>query len=391
MLKAFVRDSMNTTGIIIIKSGEVVLSFGDTQEVSYIASARKSIVSMLYGKYVENSTINLNTTLKELNITDIQGLLPIEEKASIKDILTSSSGVYHPPSNEGSDPNMPQRGTKQPGTYFVYNNWDFNVAGTILEEKTNKSIYYLFEKDIALPIGMQDYEVSKQKKYGDSTVSIHQASHFYLSTRDMARLGYLMLRKGNWNGNQIIPESWVTLTTAVLHNNKSGSSIFKNYGYMWWVADENSDELIKGAYSAIGAYGQFITIIPKLDMVIAHKTKASYERHTTNYDRLINLIVENEKMKSKKLPNKYDYVGTYEFTDKGELFQFAILDSKDGLKLKGDKSFPFEFELNLCDTHTGMFVFRQMNNEVIKIHFRTENNDKVTGLELFGDFFLKKQ
>jgi len=196
-LKAFVRDSMQTTGLVIVKNGKVALSFGDIEETSYIASARKSIMSMLYGNYLYNGTINPATSLKELNINDVQKLLPIEESATVKDILTSRSGVYHPASNEGSDPSIPKRGTKQPGTHFVYNNWDFNVAGAILEQSTKQSIYELFMKDLAIPLGMQDYILSKQKKYGDSTLSIYPASHLYLSTRDKARLGYLMLRKGN--------------------------------------------------------------------------------------------------------------------------------------------------------------------------------------------------
>lgn len=389
-LRTFVRDSMNTTGLMIIKNGKVALSFGDIEEVSYIASARKSIVSMLYGKYLNNGTINISTSLKELKVNDIQKLLSIEESATIKDILTSRSGVYHPASNEGSDPLIPKRGTKQPGTYFVYNNWDFNVAGAILEQNTNQSIYELFLNDLAVPLGMQDYYISKQIKYGDSTLSKYPASHFYLSTRDMARLGYLMLRKGNWNGNQLIPESWIeTLTTPVSTTNAQ-NSIFDKYGYMWWLAGDSADSLLKGSYTAIGAYGQFITVIPKLDMVIAHKTKATYERHSSNYEQLLLMIVAGEKNKSKSLPVKSNYIGTYHFENGNDTVEFKLDIINNQLILKGDQNFPFEFVLTLCSPNTGVFIFKQMNNEINTIIFDVDSTNKVLGLNFMGDRFIKK-
>ena len=56
-LKNFVIDSLNTTGLIIVKNVKVVLDYGDTKELSYSASVRKSILSMMYGKYVEDETL----------------------------------------------------------------------------------------------------------------------------------------------------------------------------------------------------------------------------------------------------------------------------------------------------------------------------------------------
>jgi len=390
-LRTFVRDSMNTTGLMIIKNGKVALSFGDIEELSYIASARKSIVSMLYGKYLYNGRINISSTLKDLNVNDIQKLLPIEESASIRDLLTSRSGVYHPASNEGSDPTIPKRGTKQPGTHFVYNNWDFNVAGAILEQSTNQSIYDLFMNDLAIPLEMQDYYISKQKKFGDLTISIYPASHFFLSTRDMARIGYLMLRNGNWNGKQLIPESWIKTSTTPVSTAKVQNSIFDQYGYMWWLAGDSADSLLKGSYTAIGAYGQFITVIPKLDMVIAHKTKATYERHSSNYEQLLLMIVAEEKNKSKSIPDKSSYIGTYHFQNGNDTIEFKLKIVNDELLLKGDENFPFEFELSLCSASTGVFIFKQMNNEMNTINFEVDSQNEVLGFTFMGDRFIRKK
>lgn len=148
-INRFIIDSLNTTGLVVIVDGKILFDYGDIDELSYIASCRKSILSMIYGKYVENNTINLDKTLEELEFDDIQGLLPIEKKATVRNLITARSGIYHPASNEGSDnKNNPGRGSMKPGTYFLYNNWDFNAAGAIFEQQTGLNIYDAFKKDI---------------------------------------------------------------------------------------------------------------------------------------------------------------------------------------------------------------------------------------------------
>jgi len=68
---------------------KIVLEYGDIEENSYIASCRKSVLAMLYGKHVDDGTINLNKTLGELDINDVSPLLPIEKKATIKDLISA--------------------------------------------------------------------------------------------------------------------------------------------------------------------------------------------------------------------------------------------------------------------------------------------------------------
>jgi CubicO group peptidase (beta-lactamase class C family) len=189
-----------TSSMMVIVSGKVVYSYGDIAQVSYLASARKSILSMLYGKYVANGTINLNQTLDEFGIDEDGGLLPIEKTARLRDLITASSGVYHPAGSPGGDEsNAPRRGSQQPGKYFLYNNWDFNVAGAIFEKATGKSIFEALDTDLAGPLQMQDFQRSRQRMMGYENQSRYLAYHMFLSGRDMARLGLLMARGGQWN------------------------------------------------------------------------------------------------------------------------------------------------------------------------------------------------
>ncbi|HSU50862.1 MAG TPA: serine hydrolase [Segetibacter sp.] len=303
-LKRFIIDSTHSTGMLVIQSGKVLFEYGDIQELSYIASCRKSVLSMLYGPFVENGKIKLNTTIEQLGLDDIGGLLTIEKKTTIKDLLTARSGVYHPASNEGDASAMaPQRGSVQPGSFWLYNNWDFNIAGYILEQQTGRSIYELIDSIFARPLQMQDWRKEAQRKTGDTTRSKYLAYHMWFSTRDMARLGYLMLRQGKWKNEQILPASWVTITTSPVTTYKEAAqnkTAYFNfgYGYLWWVWDAPFNKgIYEGAYSATGAFGQFITVLPKLDLVIAHKTKYEYERQvpTEVYIKILDKLVAGRK------------------------------------------------------------------------------------------------
>ncbi len=302
----FIRDETPVTGMMVLVNGKSTIYFGDIKETSNIASIRKSVLAMLYGKYVANGTIDLSKTLKDLNVDDVYGLSELEKTATIENLLTAKSGVYHPASNTGDDTKFaPKRGTKKPGEYFLYNNWDFNVAGAIFEKLTGKSIYKAFEEDIAIPIGLQDYDLNEQKKTGNSQKSKYLAYHFNLSTRDMARLGLLMLNKGKWGDKEIIPENWsAKIALTKTKNTDMNPGYHKNgafgYGYMWWVYDTNkvSSPNLEGAYMARGNYGQLIVVIPKLNMVIAVKTKKVYNRQTkpAHLIQFINILA-NSKLK----------------------------------------------------------------------------------------------
>lgn len=268
-----------TTGFMAVVGGRVLVDYGDLRQQSYLASVRKSLLSMLFGVAQAKGEVNLDRTLAEIGIDDVGGLTAQEKEATTRDLLGARSGVYHEASNGGDDlASAPARGSQRHGTYQLYSNWDFNALGTIYEKETGRGIYDDLEARIARPIGMQDWDRSLQRKSGDTTKSVHLAYHVVLSTRDMARVGYLMLRDGRWNGTQVVPTAWVRESTRPVtrvsemnpeHRRKGPFG----YGYLWWVWDgEWAAGPYEGAYTGLGAVGQQIAVLPKLDLVVVHKT-----------------------------------------------------------------------------------------------------------------------
>jgi CubicO group peptidase (beta-lactamase class C family) len=97
----------------------------------------------------------------------------------------------------------------------------------------------------------------------------------------MARIGLLMLRDGSWDGRQVIPRDWSRLIRSAVTpvgemNPPRRRTEQFGYGYLWWVWDgPAATGPYRGAYTGLGAVGQHITVLPALDLVVAHKTAPS--------------------------------------------------------------------------------------------------------------------
>ncbi|MFY0604692.1 MAG: DUF2306 domain-containing protein [Flavobacteriaceae bacterium] len=282
-IKNYLKEESETTSMMVLENGEVIFEYGDVSEITYTASVRKSILSMLYGKYVENGTINLQQTIGSIGIDEGDGLLPLEKQATVEHLITSRSGVFHQAANGGYDKaNIKQRGSVKPGEYFVYNNWDFNAAGYVLEKKSGNTVYEELEQQLAIPLGFQDWNIENQSRTINKKKSRYSAYHMHLSTRDMAKIGQLMLQKGQWNGKQLISKEWIQKITTMVtpkdtlnarYGRDVSTPLQQSYGYMWWLFErcyDNPD--FEGAYTADGAFGHFITVIPKRNVVVIHKT-----------------------------------------------------------------------------------------------------------------------
>jgi CubicO group peptidase (beta-lactamase class C family) len=263
-----------TQSVMIIDNGRLIESWGDTDKKFYVASIRKSYLSMLYGYYI-NTNISLDATLNDYAIDDINPTLNSQEKsAKVKDLLSSSSGVYHKSTDSSDNENLPPRNSTFPGQTFYYNNWDFNALGTIFEQQTGKKIHQVFSDKIGSKIGLQDFNWQTDGRYNSSSNSIHRSYPFDMTTRDMARIGLLMLKKGNWNGEQIIDESWInTITTRKVEVPQADGG--GGYGYMWWVNDggrfSTYGNIPADAFSAQGNQSQIILVVPSKNVVIVHR------------------------------------------------------------------------------------------------------------------------
>jgi hypothetical protein len=105
--------------------------------------------------------LSLDATLAELGIDDEPPLSKEEKTARFRDLIAARSGVYHTAAYAAADQDetRPARGSHPPGTFWFYNNWDFNAAETIYRRATGATVFEAFATKIAGPIGMEDLVV----------------------------------------------------------------------------------------------------------------------------------------------------------------------------------------------------------------------------------------
>ena len=129
-------------------------------------------------------------------------------------------------------------------------------------------------KDLSTPLGFEDFGVETPEfHFLNILASQHPAYDASLSVRDLARIGLLMARQGLWRGRVIVSSDWINESTAA-HSNTDPDL---GYGYMWWVGTVDTQAKSPLArfkrYFAKGVNGQFLMVIPALDLVIVHKAR----------------------------------------------------------------------------------------------------------------------
>lgn len=289
-------EKNGSAAVMIVADGRVVDAWGEVTRKYMCHSMRKSLLSALYGIHVEAGRIRLDKTLGELGIDDVEpALTAAEKRATVRMLLQARSGVYHAALYEtpAMRASRPKRGSHPPGTFWYYNNWDFNALGTIFERETGKKIFEELRARIARPTGMEDFRV-EDGEYFRGADSIHPAYPLRMSARDLARFGLLYARGGKWKGRQVVPAAWVKESVSSWSDaGRSGG-----YGYMWWVAANGRHlpgaALPEGSFSARGAGGHYVLAVPALDVVIVHRVDTDARKSVSDaqFGALVNLILE---------------------------------------------------------------------------------------------------
>lgn len=260
---------------VLADRDEFLLAEGAIAEPSRIASIRKSLLNALYGAAAAEGRIDLDATLRDLGVDDYQPLTETEKNATIQHLLQSRSGVYIPSSAETAAMKAarPARGSHPPGSFWYYNNWDFNVLGEIYQRATGEGLFTAVEHRLAKPLGWEDFDALRHMRWSyDEQHPRFPSYNMWMSARDLARFGQAFLRGGEWAGNRIVPRSWIQESTT--HYSETGRTGWRSgYGYMWWLASgaNGTDPagLPVGAYTAAGNGGRYVTVFPDHDLVLA--------------------------------------------------------------------------------------------------------------------------
>jgi len=292
MLEEIRSRGIGADSVTVVKDGYVVLNeyFSTYQgEPHIIYSCTKSVVSTLIGIAIEEGYIEgLDVRVLDLFPDRTAGNMSTwKEEMTLRDILTMTAGFDARDSYlydwEGlttmhASPDALQYVLdlpviEEPGTRFEYTNGVSHLLSCIITEVAGMSALEYGMDRLFEPLGIQDmewHEDSMGRNWGYSRI--------YITPQDMAKIGYLFLNGGEWNGTQIVPEDWVEEATS----KHVDETIYDGYGYQWRVSRN-------GYYSAVGHKGQFIHVVPELDLVVVFtsRTEADFERILSLLERYV--------------------------------------------------------------------------------------------------------
>lgn len=288
------EQGIGADSLLVARDGYIVLDAYfppfDEGENHIIYSCTKSVVSTLIGIAVEEGYIeSLDTELLELYENRIiQNLNTWKEEITLQNLLTMTAGFDARDSYlydwEGLEEmhdtddwvkymlNLPM--VEEPGTRFEYTNGVSHLLSAVITETTGMNADEFAEEHLFEPLGITDYGWNI-----DPTGINWGYSGLYLTPHDMAKIGYLFLQQGVWEGEQIVSENWVKEATM---NQVDANTLLPGYGYQWWVSP-------RGYYSAIGYKGQFIHVVPEYDLVMV--TTSSREEDFTRIQLLLETYV----------------------------------------------------------------------------------------------------
>jgi hypothetical protein len=273
---------------MVVFRGRVILACGDVSRKFEAHSVRKSLVSGLYGTALARGEIDLDSTLANFAIDEQTPLTSAERSVTIRQVISARSGIYLPAAYGASqEKGRPARGSHAPGSHWFYNNWDFNIAGVVYERATGEDLYESFDRRLAKPLGMEDWNPADGFRVYEPTKSRHPAHTFRISTRDLARFGQLYLQEGRWGARQIVPADWVKESTRPHTDDGDGTG----YGYMWWTYQAGSSFTARHPflgkntfYRGLGTGEQGLWVIPQEELVIVHRADTDHNRTIDGQD-----------------------------------------------------------------------------------------------------------
>jgi len=267
------QDGYNIHSLLVIRNGYIVADayFYPFAEGSLhdVASVTKSVTSTLVGIAIAQGYISgVDQTVLSLFPERMAANLDADKEAmTVEDLLTMRSGltcIAEPAEITlfamQAEPDWVQFTldlpmSEAPGTRFVYCGPNCHLLSAMIKETTGLTALDFAEENLFGPLGFSDV-IWPAGPLGNN----HGWGDLLLTPHDMARLGFLYLQEGLWDGEQVLSPEWVEAATHAPQDAES-----PNYGYLWWLG---THPVVGEHYRADGRGGQYIYVCPEMEMMI---------------------------------------------------------------------------------------------------------------------------
>jgi CubicO group peptidase (beta-lactamase class C family) len=269
-LMAIRRAGLDLHSVAIVREGVMVLDAYfypyDGASVHDQASVTKSIMTTLIGIAAGQGKLKLDDPV--LSFFPGRGVAnrdAAKERVTVRHLASMSSGLECTAANDEQTLKemersgdfvqfaLDRRMAAEPGTTFVYCSPGMHLLSAILQRATGVTALEFARLNLFEPLGIRDVIWPT-----DAQGFNHGWGDIRLHPHDTAKIGFLWLNHGQWDGRQIVPREWVE--SSVKTQVKTGRN--DDYGYGWWITGE------KGEYAAIGRGGQRIQVWPEIDAIL---------------------------------------------------------------------------------------------------------------------------
>jgi len=292
---AIQKTMPSVLSFMVVRHGRIVYEKyyrGNNQDSPVVVySVTKSVISALTGIAIrEGYLANIAQKLTDIFPQYFNGNSdPRKREITLKHLLTMTAGLEVADdeawmkSTDGCKYVIDRPLVHNPGQKFDYNNGLTNLMSVILTKTTGMTTREFADKHLFGPLGITNYTWAR----GPQGYYIGGWG-LRLTPRDMAKFGYLYLREGMYNGQQIVPRQWVQESVS-LHSYPEKTD---GYGYAWWL--DNIEDRIHNkkyqAFLALGYGGQFIWVVPELDIVNVITVKEESREDRPEYSDVWHLI-----------------------------------------------------------------------------------------------------
>jgi CubicO group peptidase (beta-lactamase class C family) len=267
------EKNIQVHSLLVIRNGYVVTDATfypyDGHTVHNVASVTKSLMTTLIGIAVDQGELDLDDKMVDFFADrSIASLDPRKEDITVRHLASMSSGLDCTAEADEltlqemvASPDYVQfmldrEVVWKPGEQFIYCSPAIHLLSPILQQATGMTTLDFAQQHLFEPLGFGEvmWPQDPQGYYnGWADISLHP--------HDMAKLGFLFLHKGQWEGKQIVSRRWVKEATRV--QVETPAEDWDPYGYGWWIVPD-----IKEVYRADGRGGQYIFVLPQWNMIV---------------------------------------------------------------------------------------------------------------------------
>ncbi len=227
-------------------------SFTSTAVGLAVAEARLTVEDRVLAFFPEDLPAEISENLAAMRIHDLLAM-------ATGNAEDTTRYLHEAPHGNWAKAFLARPVEHKPGTHFIYNSGATYMLSAIVQKLTGQKLVDYLQPRLFEPLGIEHptwENCPRGINVGGWGLSIQ--------TEDIARFGQLYLQKGVWNGQQLVPATWVAQATISQVENRSQSNIDwqQGYGYQFWRCQH-------GAYRGDGAFGQFCVVMPEQDAVLA--------------------------------------------------------------------------------------------------------------------------